>query len=86
MVDAAKAQSGAFVWSAPYLETCCRASLHRLCLAGRRPPLTKDEACLRRLVGLGLARREGADYAATDAGRLRHASEILSPPNPLARG
>ena len=47
------------VWNEPYLETCCRAALHRLVLteAVGRPPGLKDGPCLERLAGMGLAAR-----------------------------
>jgi hypothetical protein len=68
------------MWHEPYLETCCRSALHRLVLVGAvgRPDGLKDGPCLHRLAGIGLAeqRRDGR-YAVTEAGRERHASEIL---------
>lgn len=70
------------VWSEPYLETCCRASLHRVFLAGergRRPEEGgKDARCLARLEGLGLVAR-GADgaFRLTPAGEARHRAEVL---------
>ncbi len=68
------------MWNQPYLETCCRAALHRLVLTadGGRPGALKDGPCLERLSGMGFAAlREDGRYEATDAGRERHASEIL---------
>jgi hypothetical protein len=68
------------MWSEPYLETCCRAALHRAILAGGvgRPPGLKDGPCLRRLAAMGLAHeREDGRYEPTQPGRLRHATEIL---------
>ncbi|MDA8051631.1 MAG: hypothetical protein M0002_16800 [Rhodospirillales bacterium] len=69
------------MWNEPYLETCCRASLHRLVLAGTlgRPDGLKDGPCLARLTAMGLVRQRPADgrYEITDAGRARHATEIL---------
>ena len=68
------------MWNEPYLETCCRAALHRLVLAADdgRPPDLKDGPCLERLTGMGLALpRDDARYAVTQAGRARHASEIM---------
>ena len=68
------------MWKEPYLETCCRAALHRLVLAAAdgRPPDLKDGPCLVRLTGMGLAaERPDSRYALTDAGSARHASEIL---------
>lgn len=71
------------MWNEPYLETCCRAALHRLTLVGPhgRPPGLADQPCLARLRGMGLA-EEGADghFAITAAGRGRHAAEILKSP------
>ena len=67
-------------WNEPYLETCCRAALHRLSLvgAGGRPDGLKDGPCLARLQGMGLARlRSDERYELTAAGLDRHASEIL---------
>jgi hypothetical protein len=76
------------MWDEPYLETCCRAALHRLALVGAigRPGGLPDEPCLRRLEGMGFAARRGDDrYAATPAGTERHAREILrTPPGPAA--
>ncbi len=71
------------MWDEPYLETCCRAALHRLRLAGDvgRPPDLKDGRCLDRLAALGLAAaRPDGRVIATAAGITRHASEILKQP------
>ena len=68
------------MWNQPYLETCCRAALHRLVLTadGGRPAGLKDGPCLDRLTGMGLATpRDDGRYEVTRAGRARHASEIL---------
>jgi hypothetical protein len=68
------------MWNQPYLETCCRAALHRLVLSGGlgRPGGLKDGPCLDRLTGMGLAcERADARYAPTAAGIARHGSEIL---------
>jgi hypothetical protein len=68
------------VYDEPYLETCCRSALHRLCLAGAsgRPGGLKDGRCLERLAGMGLAaQRPDGRYAPTEAGRQRHGVEIL---------
>ena len=68
------------MWDAPYLETCCRAALHRLRLSGTdgRPPDLKDGRCLDRLESLGLAcTRPDGRFRATKAGEARHAEEIL---------
>lgn len=74
------------MWNEPYLETCCRAALHRLTLAGPlgRPDGLKDGPCLGRLAGMGLARRrDDGRYVLTAAGRERHLSEVLrAPPAP----
>ena len=45
------------MWNEPYLETCCRAALHRLVLTadGGRPDGLKDGPCLHRLAGMGFA-------------------------------
>lgn len=67
------------MWNEPYLETCCRAALHRLMLAGPigRPPALKDGPCLARLVedGFAQARADGR-FEATEAGVARHRLEI----------
>jgi hypothetical protein len=68
------------MWDEPYLETCCRSALHRLVLCGAagRPAEQKDGPCLRRLAGMGLARaRPDRRFEITDAGRTRHAREVL---------
>jgi hypothetical protein len=68
------------MWTEPYLETCCRSALHRLILCGApgRPSGLKDGPCLERLTGMGLAcQRVDGRYEATDAGRERHALEIV---------
>jgi len=76
------------MWNQPYLETCCRASLHRVVLAGRlgRPDGLKDGPCLARLAAMGLVRRRAADgrYEITEAGRARHAAEILKRGAPVS--
>lgn len=78
------------MWDEPYLETCCRAALHRLTLvAGHgRPEGLADQPCLLRLEGMGLARRRAADgrFEITESGTDRHAREILrrGPPRPAA--
>ena len=66
-------------WNEPYLETCCRAALHRLVLSGAlgRPDGLKDGPCLERLEGMGLARRDGSRFGVTPEGAARHRSEIL---------
>lgn len=68
------------MWDEPYLETCCRAALHRLCLAGGagRPGGLKDGPCLERLARMGLVRvRDDGRYDLTEAGAARHAAEVL---------
>ncbi len=74
------------MWSEPYLETCCRAALHRLFLAGAagRPGVggdtaaRKDVPCLERLARMGLAKPDAAGrFFLTPAGSARHAAEIL---------
>ncbi len=68
------------MWNEPYLESCCRATLHRLVLAGAigRPDGLKDGPCLERLAASGLVRRRGDQrFEVTEAGRARHASEVL---------
>jgi len=59
------------MWNEPYLETCCRSALHRLCVC--------DAAgCLERLAAMGLARqRRDERFDVTDNGRTRHDSEIM---------
>jgi hypothetical protein len=67
-------------WNEPYLETCCRAALHRLMLVGAagRPEGLKDGPCLLRLQGMGLAaQRPDSRFAATAEGVARHATEVL---------
>lgn len=72
------------MWNEPYLETCCRSALHRLALVGTigRPEGLLDGPCLRRLQGMGLARRRDEDgrFVITAAGAGRHAQEILRRP------
>jgi hypothetical protein len=68
------------MWNEPYLETCCRSALHRLWLVGAsgRPAGLKDGPCLERLAGMRLAEPCGdARFAITEAGRMRHAEEIM---------
>ncbi|SHJ84182.1 hypothetical protein SAMN02745194_03513 [Roseomonas rosea] len=68
------------MWNEPYLETCCRSALHRLFLThgGTRPAGLPDEACLRRLCGMGMAEEVSPGrFAMTEAGAKRHASEVL---------
>ena len=68
------------MWTQPYLETCCRSTLHRLtlCEGVGRPPGLKDGPCLDRLATMGFARvRADGRYDITPDGRVRHASEIV---------
>lgn len=70
------------MWNQPYLETCCRAALHRLVLSADdgRPAGLKDGPCLERLAGMGFAtHRPDSRFAVTDDGLARHRSEILHP-------
>jgi len=71
------------MWNEPYLETCCRSALHRLVQSGAlgRPAGLKDGPCLLRLAGMGLAEaRADGRFGLTDAGRGRHAREVLKRP------
>ena len=68
------------MWHEPYLETCCRAALHRLTLVGAagRPDGLKDGPCLQRLQGMGLSElRPDGRYRITAEGVARHSGEIL---------
>jgi hypothetical protein len=68
------------VWDQPYLETCCRAALHRLHLCGPagRPSGLMDDPCLRRLTAMGLCRLAAdGDFTITEAGQRRHATDVL---------
>ena len=68
------------MWNEPYLETCCRAALHRVYLThgGTRPAGLPDEACLRRLCGMGFAEEVSPGrFAMTAAGTARHGTEVL---------
>jgi hypothetical protein len=67
------------VWNQPYLETCCRAALHRLRLAGGtgRPTDVPDIACLKRLSMMGLCTcRPDGLFEVTPDGIARHDREI----------
>ena len=71
------------MWDQPYLETCCRSALHRLCLceAVGRPDGMKDGKCLDRLASMGFARqREDGRFAVTRNGEQRHSTEIMKAP------
>jgi hypothetical protein len=73
------------MWNQPYLETCCRSALHRLCLAGDRgrPPGLKDGPCLERLAADGLAApRADGRFVLTAQGQARHDAEILGVTTP----
>jgi hypothetical protein len=68
------------VWSEPYLETCCRAALHRLYLCGQggRPSGAQDEPCLRRLMDMAFCdQASDGRLRLTQAGRRRHTTEVL---------
>jgi hypothetical protein len=68
------------MWDQPYLETCCRAALHRLYLGGAagRPSGVADDPCLVRLMAMGLClKRPDGRFAITLEGTARHANEIL---------
>ncbi|MBS1093174.1 hypothetical protein [Gluconobacter wancherniae] len=67
------------MWDEPYLETCCRSTLHRLllCEDAGRPSGLRDQPCLERLERMGLcALRSDGRFAITDAGLGRHRQEI----------
>jgi hypothetical protein len=68
------------MWDEPYLESCCRAALHRLTLCGPagRPPGLKDAPCLARLAGMALAQmRPDGRWQITATGEARHRQEVL---------
>jgi len=63
----------------PYLETCCRSTLHRLllCASTGRPTGLKDQPCLERLERLGLSElRDDGRFVITQDGLKRHREEI----------
>jgi hypothetical protein len=67
------------MWNQPYLETCCRAALHRLRLSGPggRPADSQDAGCLARLATMGLAvQDDDGRWTMTETGAERHADEI----------
>ncbi|AOX19962.1 hypothetical protein [Kozakia baliensis] len=67
------------MWDEPYLETCCRSTLHRLllCEGVGRPQNLRDQPCLERLCGMGFARlRQDGRFEITPAGQVRHDREI----------
>lgn len=77
---AARFATAAVVWNQPYLETCCRAALHRLHLCGQegRPRGLMDERCQRRLAELGLCHLDADGRCMiSQAGQQRHATEVL---------
>jgi hypothetical protein len=68
------------MWDQPYLETCCRAALHRLYLCGPagRPSGLMDDPCQRRLATMGLCQTSAdGGFTITEAGEQRHATEVL---------
>lgn len=67
------------MWEEPYLETCCRSTLHRLLLCGDagRPTGLRDQPCLERLERMGFVRlRDDGRFVITEAGLARHRLEI----------
>ena len=59
------------MWNEPYLETCCRSALHRLCLAGEsgRPAGLADDPCLARMERMGLVCQSAEGrFVVTEAG------------------
>lgn len=72
------------MWSQPYLETCCRAALHRVHLCGQlgRPAGLADDPCLQRLAAMGLCcQRKDGRFVITEPGQHRHATEVLGAPS-----
>jgi hypothetical protein len=68
------------MWDQPYLESCCRAALHRLYLAAGdgRPHDQMDGPCLVRLAGMGMCGQStDGRFALTPDGTQRHAVEVL---------
>ena len=77
------------VWDQPYLETCCRAALHRLYLCGAagRPAGLADHPCLIRLMAMDLCyKRSDGRFALSPDGARRHADEILRPSAHISAG
>ncbi|MBS1102137.1 hypothetical protein JK202_03775 [Gluconobacter sp. Dm-62] len=75
MSDVSAAES----YDEPYLETCCRSTLHRLllCASTGRPTGLKDQPCLERLERLGLSElRDDGRFVITQDGLKRHREEI----------
>lgn len=67
------------MWNEPYLETCCRSTLHRarLCQGIGRPKGLRDQPCLERLVTMGfVALRSDDRYDITASGLNRHDQEV----------
>jgi len=80
VVSSAGFPISAHVWNQPYLETCCRAALHRLnlCAQAGRPAGMMDDPCLARLAEMGLCGRgEDGRFRITRVGQERHRTEIL---------
>ncbi|ODU62087.1 MAG: hypothetical protein ABS99_01485 [Acetobacteraceae bacterium SCN 69-10] len=74
-------------WDDPYLETCCRAALHRVVLSGDvgRPDGLKDGRCLHRMAAMRFTcQRADGRFTATPAGLARHRHEILHDRAPAA--
>ncbi|WP_369345744.1 hypothetical protein [Asaia prunellae] len=69
----------AIMWDEPYLETCCRSTLHRtlLCEGIGRPQALRDQPCLERLQKMGfVALGQDGRFHITAAGLSRHDQEI----------
>ena len=67
------------MWDEPYLETCCRSTLHRvlLCEGIGRPQGLRDQPCLERLQAMGFVFvGEDGRFHITPAGMSRHDQEI----------
>jgi len=75
------------MWNDPYLESCCRAALHRLVLSGAqgRPSGMKDGPCLARLAAMGLVKIATNRVYICEGGLARHATEVLHQPAGAAR-
>lgn len=71
-------------YNEPYLESCCRSALHRLCLSGAlgRPAGLRDDPCLKRMGGMGFVNQSPQGrFFVTDEGTARHAQEVLKQGN-----
>jgi len=71
------------MWDQPYLETCCRSALHRLCLSGwtGRPADMLDGPCLMRIASMGLSdQRPDGRFVINAEGVRRHAAEVMKQP------